>query len=217
MKNTRKLLLLLLMFLPLFGTSDLLAQKQRGRASYYANKFHGRRTSSGLLYHRDSLTCAHRSLPFGTMLHVRNLSNDKTVVVKVTDRGPFVRGRIIDLSHAAARQIGMIASGHANVEIEPIDQMREEEETGSSFPALLLPDLRTGEAHTAAEWARIAEAKRQHQRQVDSLSVVALPGSQRTIKPVNPPVTKVPATKAKAKKDESKSLWQRMKAAVGIK
>ena len=87
-----------------------------GKASFYGNKFHGRKTSSGERYHRDSLTCAHKTLPFGTLLKVRNLKNGREVVVKVTDRGPFVKGRIVDLSMAAARQLDMLSSGVANVE-----------------------------------------------------------------------------------------------------
>lgn len=71
---------------------------QKVKASYYANKFHGRKTASGALYHKDSLTCAHKTLPFGTILKVRNPRNDKEVYVKVTDRGPFIKGRTIDLS-----------------------------------------------------------------------------------------------------------------------
>ena len=87
-----------------------------GKASFYGNKFHGRKTSSGVPYHRDSLTCAHKTLPFGTLLKVRNLKNGREVVVKVTDRGPFVKGRIVDLSQAAARELDMLSSGVANVE-----------------------------------------------------------------------------------------------------
>ena len=87
-----------------------------GKASFYGNKFHGRKTSSGERYHRDSLTCAHKTLPFGTLLKVRNTKNGREVIVKVTDRGPFVKGRIVDLSMAAARELDMLSSGVANVE-----------------------------------------------------------------------------------------------------
>lgn len=103
-------------------------QKQVGKASYYGNKFHGRRTSDGSRYHRDSLTCAHRTLPFGTLLKVRNISNGREVVVKVTDRGPFGHGRIVDLSMAAARQLDMVAAGVARVEATPLNHMQRPEE-----------------------------------------------------------------------------------------
>ncbi|TCD48301.1 septal ring lytic transglycosylase RlpA family protein [Chlorobium sp. N1] len=92
-----------------------------GRASYYALRFSGRRTASGEKHDRDSLTAAHRTLPFGTSVRVTNLSNGREVVVRINDRGPFRKGRIIDVSPAAARKIGIIRSGTARVRIETID------------------------------------------------------------------------------------------------
>ena len=100
------------------------AQVQRGKASYYSRRATGSRTSSGERLHHDSLTCAHRTLPFGTMVRVTNENNGKSVVVRVTDRGPHGRGRIIDLSHAAARELGIIAQGVAVVRVEPISKDR---------------------------------------------------------------------------------------------
>lgn len=109
-------------------------QKEVGKASYYGNKFHGRRTSDGSRYHRDSLTCAHRTLPFGTLLKVRNVQNGREVVVKVTDRGPFGRGRIVDLSLAAARELDMLSAGVVRVEATPVTRIQRKEE-------LQLPDF----------------------------------------------------------------------------
>ena len=94
------------------------AQTQKGKASYYALKFTGRKTASGERMHHDSLTCAHRTYPFGTQLKVTNPANGKSVIVRVTDRGPYVKGRIIDLSARAAREIGIIAQGIAPVIVE---------------------------------------------------------------------------------------------------
>lgn len=94
------------------------AQTQRGKASFYSKRATGARTSSGERIHHDSLTCAHRSYPFGTLLKVTNERNGKWVIVRVTDRGPHTRGRIIDLSHRAARKIGMIDQGIAVVKVE---------------------------------------------------------------------------------------------------
>ena len=93
---------------------------QSGKASYYAKSWTGRRTSNGERLHHDSLTCAHRSLPFGTLLKVTNLLNGKHVVVRVTDRGPFVKGRVVDLSWGAAKAIGMLAQGIAPVSVERV-------------------------------------------------------------------------------------------------
>jgi rare lipoprotein A len=93
----------------------------RGSASYYAAKFHGRRTASGEAFDNRAMTAAHRTLPFGTMVRVTNPSTGKSVVVRINDRGPFTRGRMIDVSRAAAEQLGLIAPGHATVELALID------------------------------------------------------------------------------------------------
>ncbi len=90
---------------------------ERGVASWYGKKFHGRRTASGERYDMFRLTAAHRTLPFGARVRVVNLRNGRVVTVRINDRGPFVKGRIIDLSYAAARELGMVRSGLAQVEI----------------------------------------------------------------------------------------------------
>ncbi|WP_291908475.1 septal ring lytic transglycosylase RlpA family protein [Chitinophaga sp. CB10] len=91
---------------------------QTGKASYYADKFDGRKTASGETFRQNALTAAHPSLPFGTRLKVTNMANGKTVKVRVNDRGPFAKGRIIDLSKKAAKRLGMISTGVATVEIK---------------------------------------------------------------------------------------------------
>lgn len=102
----------------LVSFTPMLSQ-DRGKASYYSRKATGARMTNGERHHHDSLTCAHRRYPLGTMLKVTNLKNGKSVVVEVTDRGPHARGRVIDLSYRAAREIGMLSQGIALVEIEP--------------------------------------------------------------------------------------------------
>lgn len=92
-----------------------------GTASWYGADFHGRRAADGSRYNMYELTAAHPTLEFGTRLLVTNLGNGHTVKVTVTDRGPFVDGRIIDLSFAAAQQLGMLGSGTARVRLEVID------------------------------------------------------------------------------------------------
>ena len=99
----------------------VLVQIQVGKASYYSKRVTGRMTASGDRLHHDSLTCAHRSYPFGTLLQVTNPSNGRMIVVRVNDRGPFVRGRIVDLSWAAAKVLGILSTGVANVIIEPLE------------------------------------------------------------------------------------------------
>ncbi|MFM7403053.1 MAG: septal ring lytic transglycosylase RlpA family protein [Erythrobacter sp.] len=92
----------------------------RGSASYYAAKFHGRRTASGERFDNAAMTAAHRTLPFGTLVRVTNPANGRSVVVRINDRGPFTRGRMIDVSRAAAERLGMVARGHATVELARI-------------------------------------------------------------------------------------------------
>jgi rare lipoprotein A len=94
--------------------------KARGIASWYGKKFHGRKTSSGETYDMYAMTAAHKTLPLGTHLSVTNLNNNQKVIVRINDRGPFVRGRIIDLSFAAAKKLDMISTGTAPVEIVAI-------------------------------------------------------------------------------------------------
>jgi len=122
-KEHRKLQLLLLLssLLLLIPCSLLLAQPPlfKGNASYYSDKLHGRRMANGERYHKDSMTCAHLKFPFGTRLKVRNPLNNRTVIVRVTDRGPYSKRFIIDLSRAAARELGIIAAGFSMVEITP--------------------------------------------------------------------------------------------------
>ncbi len=93
---------------------------ERGMASWYGPDFHGKRTSSGETYDMHAMTAAHKTLPIPTRVRVTNLANGKSVIVKVNDRGPFARGRIIDLSYAAAKKLDMIGPGTAEVKIEVI-------------------------------------------------------------------------------------------------
>jgi rare lipoprotein A len=91
---------------------------ETGLASWYGHPYHGRASASGEIYDMEQMTAAHRTLPFGTMVRVHDLDNEKSVDVRINDRGPFVDGRIIDLSHAAARAIEMIGPGTARVRLE---------------------------------------------------------------------------------------------------
>jgi len=103
-----------------------------GIASWYGQEFQGRPTSSREVYNMNDMTAAHRSLPFGTHVMVTNLVNDRSAVVRINDRGPFVRGRIIDLSYAAARVLGIVGPGTARVRLEILGGFREPPQTSST-------------------------------------------------------------------------------------
>lgn len=104
-------------------TSAYGGERKTGIASYYSKKWTGRKTSSGEPLHHDSMTCAHRTYPFGTKLRVTCLANGKVVIVRVNDRGPYAKGRIIDLSWGAAKALGMLSRGITKVEVEEYDEI----------------------------------------------------------------------------------------------
>ncbi|MFO7733797.1 MAG: septal ring lytic transglycosylase RlpA family protein, partial [Candidatus Aminicenantes bacterium] len=97
-----------------------------GIASWYGQDFHGRPTSSREIYDMHDMTAAHRTLPFGTHVMVTNLDNDRSTVIRINDRGPFIKGRILDLSYAAARVLGVVGPGTARVRLEVLGGFREE-------------------------------------------------------------------------------------------
>ncbi len=100
------------------GSGAASGEAETGVASWYGRPFHGRAAASGEIYDMETLTAAHPTLPFNTRVRVVNLDNKKSVEVRITDRGPYIEGRVIDLSHAAARALGMIAPGTVPVRLE---------------------------------------------------------------------------------------------------
>lgn len=119
MKRFPIFLVLTLLSMQVFAQTGYV---QEGKASFYADKFEGRTTASGERYTHAKSTCAHLTLPFGTLVKVTNITNNQSVVVRVNDRGPFVPDRIIDLSRSAAEKLGIAANGIAQVRIEVIDE-----------------------------------------------------------------------------------------------
>lgn len=152
----------ILFLILLTGFTFLLAQKQKGKATYYSKKATGTRTASGERLHHDSMTCAHRTYPFGTLLKVTNPSNKQEVIVKVTDRGPFTRGRIIDLSWRAAKELGILADGVAMVTVERIDSADIIKVPYRSKERRELPELDFG---VSTEGGRFIDAWAEQQKQ----------------------------------------------------
>ena len=128
MKPPRELLFLPLLLALFWGCSGKTpeqaapqtAQQESGQASFYADKYDGRRTASGERFDQQALTAAHRTLPFGTKVKVTNVRNGRSVTVRINDRGPFVRGRIIDLSRTAFGRIGNPVFGVIDVTVDPL-------------------------------------------------------------------------------------------------
>lgn len=129
--------------------------------------------SNGERYDRNAFTCAHRTLPFGTRLKITNPRNGKSVIVRVTDRGPFVRGRVVDLSYAAARELGTLASGVAYVKVELVRKETEIPFPSESNVTLEIPEIEYGTAGVCyefiPEWEKVEEDKpKEIERKVDT-------------------------------------------------
>ena len=108
---------IILSFLILLLLNSCGYTTRKGIASYYADFYEGRTTANGEKFRQNKITAAHKTLPFGTIVKVTNLANNKTVVVRINDRGPYIKGRIIDLTKAAAKEIDMIGAGISKVKI----------------------------------------------------------------------------------------------------
>lgn len=121
MVKRRKWLSPFLLTLSILPVTQAQAIVTEGTASYYADRFNGRRTASGTRFNAHALTAAHRTLNFGTKVMVTNQANGRSVEVTINDRGPYVRGRTIDLSKGAAKEIGMLGSGVARVNLQVVD------------------------------------------------------------------------------------------------
>jgi len=118
---------------------------QEGMASWYGKDFHGKKTSNGEIYNMYGKTAAHKTLPFGTYVSVENLSNLKEVIVRINDRGPFVTGRIIDLSYGAGRQIGLVGPGVAKVGLVALSRKIGRFKSGNDYvPLVEAVDFRKG-------------------------------------------------------------------------
>ena len=103
---------------PKKGSGKVIRALGRGVASFYGKRFHGRLTANGERFNMNAMTAAHKTLPFGTKVRVTYPRNGRSVVVRINDRGPFIKGRHIDLSRGAAQKLGMISSGHARVKMD---------------------------------------------------------------------------------------------------
>ena len=122
MRSINRLVALSLIAVPVLAQAgDVRNLIGEGMASYYGSEFAGSRTANGERFDPDAMTAAHRTLSFGSRVAVTNLANGQEVIVRINDRGPWGKGRIIDISHAAAREIGMHRSGTARVKLELLD------------------------------------------------------------------------------------------------
>ena len=121
-------------YYPLLGEEGFV---QEGMASWYGKDFHGKKTSNGEIYNMYDMTAAHKTLPFGTYIRVDNLSNNKEVIVRINDRGPFIMGRIVDLSYSAARRIGLVGPGTAKLRLAALSRKVGRIKSGNDYIPLV--------------------------------------------------------------------------------
>ena len=155
----RKILLVILLavsHLPLIAQD----QVEVGECSYYTDKWQGRKTSSGEKYDKTLFTAAHRTLPFNTLVKVTNIKNDRSVVVRIIDRGPYIRGRVLDLSWAAARELGMITDGVIFARVEVLGMAN-----GDSLQAFLDSREKNIKGHDATASLKASEKKEPEMKQ----------------------------------------------------
>ena len=131
------------------GTAEFdVGIKDRGVASWYGEQFHGRQAANGEIFNMEAMTAAHRTMPLGSIVRVVNLANGKHLHVRITDRGPYVNGRVLDLSRAAAVELGMEQGGLAHVQVEMVGKRRPE--------LLQLTETRSGRASSFLETNTVA-------------------------------------------------------------
>jgi len=129
-----------------YPLSDADGFVQYGNASWYGKKFHGRPTANGEIFDMHKMSAAHKTLPLGTYVKTVNLTNKKQIIVRINDRGPFIKGRVIDFSYAAAKEIGLVGPGVARVKIIALGrEIGEIESTSGRKPVVEIRDLKKGE------------------------------------------------------------------------
>jgi len=154
------------------GESDLdVGIKERGTASWYGEQFHGKQAANGEIFDMGALTAAHRTLPLGSMIRVTNLTNGKHVRVRINDRGPYVNGRILDLSLAAADRLDMIHGGLSVIQLEVIGDRR--------------PDFMLAAEESASSTSPLLSVHRLNQPELRVLPVSILALADRTMTPVH--------------------------------
>ena len=120
-----------------FPVASVAEFKEKGVCSWYGPDFHGKQTSSGEIYNQFGYTAAHRILPFNTQVRVKNPSNNKEILVRINDRGPFIRDRILDLSYTGAKELGLVGPGTAWIELEALGILEDAEENGKKVTHLV--------------------------------------------------------------------------------
>lgn len=127
-----------------FPVTSAAFQEEYGKAAYYSDALHGRKTASGERYDEDALTCAHKTLPFGTKVRITRMDNKKAVIARVNDRGPYKEGFVVDISRRAAEEIGLIKDGVARVMVEVVENAPETSASNAETPQTIYQKPKSG-------------------------------------------------------------------------
>jgi rare lipoprotein A len=201
MKNLVIKLLLPAILLSSLSFSHAQDNEEWGIASYYSDSFQGRMTSYGEAYDKDKLTAAHKIHPYGTMLKVTRLDNKKSVTVKVTDKGPYIKGRVVDLSRAAAERIGLVEVGLAEVSVEVVGRSRSKPETAKSTQ----PKAKVPTSYDEPQPRRIVDAETPSSTKATETSTTKNTSSEPTSKSKATASTATKKTTASEKSSSSSS------------
>ncbi len=195
------------LFTVLFALAGhLQAQENIGVASYYSDSFQGRKTASGEKYDKQKLTAAHKTLAFGTYLKVTRLDNKSSVTVKVNDRGPYIKGRIVDLSRKAAEALNIVRDGHANVKIEVVSKAEAQTASAGTRPAYNIeaPEVEKPRIESTPVAAEATSPRRETSSPVEKKSPLIV-NKAKTPPPAaaTPPPAKPAATSSAKKASEA--------------
>ena len=180
----RKLLLFYLFIFLTIPLMSLSAQEEYGMASYYGDEFHGGATASGEAYDKNKLTAAHKTLPMGTSVRVTRLDNKKSVVVRINDRGPYLKGRIIDLSGRAASALDMIADGTAEVKLEVLGKSTSKKKTPKVVSNPVVPKTQVPAKKPSPTTPKTSPLPKPADKEPEVVTVKGIEKTKKTGKPV---------------------------------
>ncbi|MEM1324627.1 MAG: septal ring lytic transglycosylase RlpA family protein [Bacteroidota bacterium] len=166
-----------------------LSAQEFGRASYYADSFQGLKTASGELYNNQELTASHNSLDFGTLVKVTRLDNQKSVIVRINDRGPFIKGRIVDLSKAAAQRLDMVSAGVAEVKVEVVGKNAKQAKPIQVASKTSVDKPKTTSTRSTPSGYSTTQPKRLKEKTKETPVGIATRGAETTAKGASPEAT----------------------------
>ena len=195
MRNNLITLLIPALLLASFSLMSAQNNEEWGLASYYSDDFEGKTTAYGVAYDKNQLTAAHKLHPFGTMLKVTRLDNNKSVTVKVIDKGPYIKGRVVDVSRAAAEKIGLVAVGVAEVKVEVVGRSKAKPATVQNTKQPERSDIPTSFENTAPRRKEVASTETRNEPTPKPKTTTSSSSSKKTSLRVAAVLKKLPVAR----------------------